>query len=1033
MRGAELFRETVSRLGLESELPKPGEDGFFRRYGRPILLPWLRVYWGGTREDLPWQQDTWKEAHGGFVRFLRPDHLVDFEIELAKMEKGDTPPPEELGERLRRALVRYWLVPVDEVLERSPDLADALVETVRLGRRGGRFTWTTGSGDRLGVFPDELRAGCEEGLDPVHTPESERAGLRRFLRVGWSVGDDGRLVAGDAGAECGPLTRRIEFRRHDGARRLMLGCSLSAGAVPLANGASAAGIPGLKLRAAAICGGAFAGWVHEDAFVVSRSAAEKLSVLREEEVRALIPVAAPRPTICVGKDGAAVAPGEPVVSATVDLFALGFSRPEVKQMGLDPDTGLQVLQWKASASGTIASVRREPIVSPRWREAITVTLRPSTVSPIRVGDKLSTGHGLKGVVSRIVPDAEMPGGAEILLPYFGVVRRGAFGQLREMGLLELPAAEKPVVATGEILVNRQPHDAEAKWRVRGARTGARGQRYGEWELMALVAHGAEAVLAELLSRRRAAVSWLEREERLWMRSSEAEPSAGQLLRQALNRYLAAAGGEVHVEAEPRLKDGKAEENVFDLELYGRRPDGRETSGPKAALVREALELLEDEDAWEKRGGTARLRLKAGGREITVFLLPPWLRRNVPGHRHPLTLAYARLIHAGTWWKRVEPALRQVGLCLRQEGPGLPGFVRNYLLGRRLTRSARAVIVPRPDLRIDQIAIPRVVADVLFEGLPAEAAQVVLVNRNPTLHRRGLLALRPVIGDDPESPVFGLPLGVLSSLAADFDGDQASVVALETPEARAEALEKLLPGSDGLRKDRFRDAPAFPLLKELSAPERELELARDTGRSQVEWADAHGQLVSDLLASLPSASTRSWMEREIREIDPDSSLWNGLDEEEWLERSAKEVGEVCKGQRRKAAYGGILRRELYLRDASDGAVFGQSIEALQAITERLVQGALKLKGMKLVELPPVKLVERALSGKLDAEFLARVDASLDSEALRKALDGAARLGTGGGDPLKKWLSKRGKAELQPPSAARTTEPAEDAWLSLLLGG
>jgi len=371
-------------------------------------------------------------------------------------------------------------------------------------------------------------------------------------------------------------------------------------------------------------------------------------------------------------------------------------------------------------------------------------------------------------------------------------------------------------------------------------------------------------------------------------------------------------------------------------------------------------------------------------------------------------------------------------CLQEEGAGLPGFVRNHLLGRRLTRSARAVIVPRPDLRIDQISLPRAVFEALFAGLPEDAKQVVLVNRNPTLHRRGLLALRPVVDDAPDSSVFGLPLGVLSSLAADFDGDQASVVALETEAARREAIEKLLPGAPGLRKDSFRTAPAFPLLKELSVPDLELPLALDTDLSQEEWAENHRRLVKDLLASMPSEANRAWIEREVREIDPDSSLWNGLGPGEWLTRATAEVGELCRGQRRKAVYGGILRRELYRRDASDGERFRVAIEALQAITERLVQGALKVKAMKLVELPPVKEVDRAFEGGISDELLARIDATLDGDALRRALGSAVRLEAGAVNPLRQWLSKRGKGPVPIPDAGSAATAGEDVWLRLLFG-
>jgi hypothetical protein len=242
-----------------------------------------------------------------------------------------------------------------------------------------------------------------------------------------------------------------------------------------------------------------------------------------------------------------------------------------------------------------------------------------------------------------------------------------------------------------------------------------------------------------------------------------------------------------------------------------------------------------------------------------------------------------------------------------------------------------VIIPRPDLRIDEIAIPKIVADKLLEGLPADREQLVLVNRNPSLHRQGLIAMRPVISHDEN--VFGLPLGVLGALGADFDGDQASVVALETDAALEEAYD-MLPGAINMRAARFRShAPLFPLQRELSSPAQEQQLAADAIATQSEWVTAHYCLIQELLESLePKDSARTTFA-----IPPEPS------ESAWLSQAREEMWDgVLRKVRKKGTVGGLLRRELYRRPYTDADQFFTSVDALQTVTQPLTQAELSVK-------------------------------------------------------------------------------------------
>ncbi|MBM3676882.1 MAG: hypothetical protein FJW96_03220, partial [Actinobacteria bacterium] len=404
------------------------------------------------------------------------------------------------------------------------------------------------------------------------------------------------------------------------------------------------------------------------------------------------------------------------------------------------------------------------------------------------------------------------------------------GQFREAAS---SAAATELPRAGAIFVMRQPQDADApeRCRARGPERRAHkqthhGQRYGEMEFWALMAHGAEKIAAELLSLQRSTASWVDWETRI-------DPGEHRkLATRALNRYLAVAGLKI---VDGRLAAGKQPTGVFDIE-------------PKWSGHGDARDKLEDAEYFCERGGLGRLdlgrkvRVALGGEgdgsalEIDhIFVIPPWLRPASPDGPHPLSRAYWRLMAKLAWFRAKPDEIdRAVGQCVRlvlDEDKGAGGFLRREVLGRRLTRSARAVIVPRPDLHIDQIAIPDWMAARLFEGLPDANRRLVLVNRNPTLHRRGLLALRPVIDPSNSSHVFGVPLGILRALGADFDGDQMNVVVLETDAALTEA-EQLLPGAAGLRSDPFRRGkPAFPLCGELADAAAEEALAGDGASTQ----------------------------------------------------------------------------------------------------------------------------------------------------------------------------------------------------------
>lgn len=152
--------------------------------------------------------------------------------------------------------------------------------------------------------------------------------------------------------------------------------------------------------------------------------------------------------------------------------------------------------------------------------------------------------------------------------------------------------------------------------------------------------------------------------------------------------------------------------------------------------------------------------------------------------------------------------------------GKQGRFRQNLLGKRVDYSGRSVIVPGPDLNIDQCGLPKtmalelfrpfvlreIIADGLapniksakhfFESKSGEVWDIlerviqnrpVLLNRAPTLHKQGIQAFFPSL---TEGNAIRLHPMVCKGFNADFDGDQMAVHVPLSNKAVEEAKEKM---------------------------------------------------------------------------------------------------------------------------------------------------------------------------------------------------------------------------------------------------
>lgn len=168
--------------------------------------------------------------------------------------------------------------------------------------------------------------------------------------------------------------------------------------------------------------------------------------------------------------------------------------------------------------------------------------------------------------------------------------------------------------------------------------------------------------------------------------------------------------------------------------------------------------------------------------------------------------------------------------------GKDGFLRHDGLGRRVNRSFRLVITPNPELRWDEAGVPAAVLWELFgdkvlrdeaadgpgdadqdlplernagwtwksRSIPADAYGrvrgflarhrdlVVLLNRQPTLHRDSVQAFHPVPLPPEAGEVLQLSPLCCEGFAADFDGDEMTGHFPVTQKAQEDS-QRLLPG------------------------------------------------------------------------------------------------------------------------------------------------------------------------------------------------------------------------------------------------
>ena len=187
-----------------------------------------------------------------------------------------------------------------------------------------------------------------------------------------------------------------------------------------------------------------------------------------------------------------------------------------------------------------------------------------------------------------------------------------------------------------------------------------------------------------------------------------------------------------------------------------------------------------------------------------------------------------LIDAQKSSKNKRKSLKRVPRSLSDLLRGKKGRFRRNLLGKRVDYSGRSVIVVGPELKLDQVGLPKEIALEMFRPFILRELMVsgiapniksaknlidrrinevydilekvtkdkyVLLNRAPTLHKLSIQAFKPILTD---GLAIRLHPCVCKGFNADFDGDQMGVHLPLSDMAQKEAKMLMLPSRNLLK-------------------------------------------------------------------------------------------------------------------------------------------------------------------------------------------------------------------------------------------
>lgn len=432
-------------------------------------------------------------------------------------------------------------------------------------------------------------------------------------------------------------------------------------------------------------------------------------------------------------------------------------------------------------------------------------VRLSPAQPIEVGDKLSNRHGQKGVVSQILPDAQMPHTpdgkpVDLIFSFLGLQSRMSFGQLRE-GLLGLLAR-----AQGQPIIVppfQGPADEELQSRLRAAGLPEDG--------MQQLLDGKGGCPFDRTTFVGAVY---------WGLTMHRSGTALNLRAQSASyvQYLV-------------LRDLHADAIILDL-YHNQSADSPAASLPErlahglvepappptlaCARLQKSLDLAGI--SLQINSGRASLSLRAPATDDLRLATPldhPWLPgrslqflNNAPADITEANAALAQLLAAHAPTRLIERAIATLQQKFSDYFAGLlpPDALR--MEGNPFF-AARAVIAPTDDITQDQCGLPDSIAWKLFGPIAASevgpdavrartaaasaaldgamARHWVLLLREPAVMPTSLIAVHPIRRQENVIRLHPLCCAMMN---ADHDGDQLIVYLPITAAAQEQAAEKL---------------------------------------------------------------------------------------------------------------------------------------------------------------------------------------------------------------------------------------------------
>ncbi len=655
-------------------------------------------------------------------------------------------------------------------------------------------------------------------VDPYETPESEKIGI--ILTTLEGAYDPENLALKKTEKILGKSTSFIPFIRHSDGARIEMGSKNLKQAL-IVNGAEKPLIgPDEKVGVNALVAySLYYGYNFEDGIVVSRSFAEKMkAVLKEErKIEFEAPIAKNIEEIEEGnkkifKFSWKASKGKDFSESTFEFNLGEHKAPKVgvaRYISKDVSGKLNI-KVPTSYKFTLENVeisdfynirknfkKNENLEDVIGRIAFKIKMRVE--KPLMVGDKLTGRHGNKGIVSKIIPDENMPKvfvngewkTVDIVMSPLSVVSRMNLSQLYETAASLL---KKYGMWDFEKTPEKMEKEDREKVLENLKKLGA--DDYGRFRM---------------ILKRPAELGKIEEKE---IRVFAGYQYIIRLDHNVKDKFHAIGGDldyikkALKVEESPiKQIDGGAAISFNPLTLQPNK--GKRRGGGQKIGEMEFWTLL-DHGAYE----TLRLfeeRNIRGFNEVVGLTHLDFINVSLRYFNKKSSVLSVKASDIGIkteanpsgsvrkvkLWENIIKSMKNLKEGVEKISKkkseahakillGKDGYIRNVAISRRLYNSARMVIVPRPDLDVDEILLPKE----LKKLWNIEKGDYILINRQPSLHRHSIQAFR-VRGFWNEYAL-GFPILACEGFNADFDGDTVAVYYPEQTEEILKELKRMTP-------------------------------------------------------------------------------------------------------------------------------------------------------------------------------------------------------------------------------------------------